>query len=440
MKRSTLSKTLIFTFATAILSFVLYIWWQGSSSLFTEGKENVFIALGRLLGLLGMLFILTQLVLIGRISLIENLWGHDRMNKVHRLVGYFILILFLGHPLLLITGYSMLNDTNAVAQTVDFATNWEDVFNAILGVILFTIIIILSLPFVRKKLKYENWYFTHLFMYMGIILVFGHQKEEGDIAMSDLYETFWNALVYGIVALMIIHRFLRPIYRLYKHRFKVEKIVRENSTVNSIYVTGERMGSFRHIAGQFAHIRIFAKKFWKESHPFSISIAPNGRYLRFTPKMVGDFTNKIPEVPVGSYVLIDGPLGHFTKSSSKREKFLFIAGGIGITPIRAMIEDFSRENIDMILLWAVTDESDLVFMNELSRMIKNIHIFVSNGSKNPAFQNGRITLEKIREYSPDFLDRDIFLCGPPKMMESVRELLHTLEVPRSQIHFEKFSY
>lgn len=440
MQKKLVGKILIFMVGIGILSVVVAGWWHGSASLLASNTPQIVIGIGRLLGLLGMCAILTQLILIGRIRFIEELWGHDRMNRIHRIVGYSILGLFVGHGVLLGWGYSLLGNKNFIDQNIDFIQNWPDVLNALLGILLFAIIITLSVPGIRRRLRYETWYFAHLFMYLAISMVFDHQTNAGDFVGNPQFTVFWQTLVYTIVGFLIIYRFVRPLYLLVIHRFHIEKVVPENDTVNSLYITGERMNTFKWKPGQFAHIRIFAKGFWTESHPFSISVAPNGTYMRFTPKAIGDFTKKVSQVPQGSLVLIDGPLGHFTEDAAKTDDFVFIAGGIGITPIRAMLQALAHESKKMTLIWAVTHEEDLVFMNELPHLTKNIHIFVSKGAHTPEYQEGRLNTEVIQELVPDIKMKDVYLCGPLLMMEMVRKSLYELNVPNTQIHFEKFSY
>jgi ferredoxin-NADP reductase len=133
---------------------------------------------------------------------------------------------------------------------------------------------------------------------------------------------------------------------------------------------------------------------------------------------------------VGTKVFLEGPFGRFTPAVAKTNKYLFIAGGIGITPIRAMIEMLAREHADMLLLYGNRTEQEIAFKDELSQLIPNTHNIIA----------GRIDEEKIKQLAPDFASRDIYLCGPPPMMNSIITILKNLGVPRSHLHYEKFAY
>lgn len=177
------------------------------------------------------------------------------------------------------------------------------------------------------------------------------------------------------------------------------------------------------------------------SHPFSFSQAPNGKNLRFTVKSSGDFTSKINQIKNGSKVLIDGPLGRFVPNASAH-KYLFIAGGIGITPIRAQMESLSQEKKDMTLLYSFKNAEDNIFMEELKNFPAKKYFFVSNqaaAAKDNMLQ-GKINEQTIPKLVPDYLSREAFVCGPPEMIKSLRSILLKLGLSKRQIHYELFSY
>jgi predicted ferric reductase len=418
------------------LAVILALWWRGSSMLLLGGAgSGVLIAFGRLTGLLAQYFILVELVLVSRALFIERVFGFDKLNKVHRTIGYTLAASIILHPLLLIYGYAGSGHVSAAAQTSEFLFHWEKVFNAFLALVIILLASVLSMPALRRKLKYETWHVTHLFMYMAIGLSFGHQVTTADVSYGfGLY--YWCILNFFVFGLVVAYRFIRPFVLYYRHRFYVARVVKETHDVHSIYLKGRKIGGFNFEEGQYLSISFLTKGMW-QPHPFSISSAKNGEYIRVSVKSSGDYTSKIGNIQSGTKAFIEGPLGKFTASIARNEKILFIAGGIGITPIRALAEVLSKKGREMVLLYGNKTPDDVVFKSELERMIDKIYYIFSVKGEG---EKGYIDDEKITRLVPDFRERDVYLCGPPIMMESVAATLRKLGVDRCFIHYEKFSY
>lgn len=454
---TTHKKILIYTFGLLNLLVIIVMWWSHSGGLVTSGKQSeILIGFGRITGLLGEFFILIELILIGRITWLEQLFGFDQMNKIHRWIGYGILTFFIGHPVLTILGYAERNGVGSITQFLTFIHIGE-YLRGLIGFILFFVVILLSYPIIKKKFRYETWYFAHLLMYLAIGLVIGHQTfadivtipQEpalhgftlgGDVS-AGLALYYWFVLNYGIFGVALAYRWIKPLYLLYRHRFYIHKVEKETSDVYSIYITGKDMKKYHFQAGQYANLTFFQKGMWF-THPFSYSCAPNGKYLRFSIKSLGDFTSEISKLTIGTYVLIDGPMGLFTENQAMTEKFLLIAGGIGITPLRALIEVLSDRGKDVVLLYATKSATDIAFKAELESMSKKHHFVISQIIEDGTtlYEKGRIDKEKIARLVPDYLERDAYVCGPTPMMKAVVTHLQELGVPKGQIHFEKFSY
>jgi predicted ferric reductase len=424
------------------LGAILTFWWQGSGSFFALGNASVLIALGRIAGLLAAFFVLLQFSLIGRNVWVERTFGLDRLAHFHRYTGFCAIFFVILHPLLIIRGYSLLNGVGFIAQELDFITNYEDILESTLAALLFTGVVFMSLYIVRKRLRYETWYLTHLAVYAAIALAWGHQLANGgDFLENPLFRAYW----YGIYALvflsLLIFRFLRPAWLYSRHQFRVARIVPETAEAVSVYVSGERMEDFKIKPGQFLTFRPLTKKWILQNHPFSVSMMPRNGELRFTAKRVGDFTAEIPTMPAGTPLYIDGPFGVFRPERPEGRRFLFIAGGIGITPIRTILESLPA-SADSILLYANRKEEYIVFRDELEELARTRHIVIHHVlSDSPDFpgEKGRVDLDRVRRLAPDFAEREIFLCGPPPMIKGLRVELIAAGIPREKIRFERFS-
>jgi len=422
----------------ANLLVTILFWLNGSKSLIVTGLIGpVLIAQGRLLGLLAELFILLQLVLIARIQFIEKEFGFDKLNVIHRIVGYCLGYFIILHPILLITGYSIDNESLWWNQASRFLQKWPGVLLATVALGLMILLIAASIGVIRKKLKYETWHFTHFFFYLAVALVFIHQIKSGDVSRGSAFY-YWFVLNFLIFGFVIAYRFLRPIYLYFKHQFVVEKVIKEAESVYSVYISGHNLDKFTFNAGQYCNINFVAKKIW-HNHPFSFSNIQNGKYLRFTIKESGDFTSKISKIKPGTRVVIDGPLGAFTGEKNIKEKFLFIAGGIGITPLLALMQSFIKEKKDVVLLYANRTIKDAAFIGELNAIGYPYHLILSN-EQNPKYEQGYINVEKVKRLIPDAVEREVYICGPGPMMKAVDGELQKMGLVEGQIHYENFMY
>jgi predicted ferric reductase len=262
-----------------------------------------------------------------------------------------------------------------------------------------------------------------------------------DIAGTEWISLYWYAFNGIIWFTLFFFRFVRPIYRAVTYKFVIDKIVPETPDVNSVYITGKNIDRFHFLPGQFANLYFLQKRLWS-SHPFSFSEGPNGKYLRFSIKGSGDFTTQISKLKPGTRVIIDGPLGAFTEEFSKRDKYLLIAGGIGITPLRALLHPLSEKHQDVILLYACRTEADIAFRQEIEMTHCRYHYFLSQPPKTKGdwYEEGFIDLEKIKRLAPDFLEREIYVCGPPVMLKAQRKLLQEAGFDITHLHYELFNY
>ena len=217
----------------------------------------------------------------------------------------------------------------------------------------------------------------------------------------------------------------------------------ESADVMSIYLKGRSLEEFPVEPGQFALLRFWAPGFKLQAHPFSFSKAPDGRELRFSVKKCGDFTAALHAgLKAGTPVIIDGPHGVFTGARMRTEKALFVAGGIGITPLRAIAERLCAEKKDSVLVFSNRARKDIVFEAELAGLGKSgpfkvIHVLTED-EEWPG-EKGRMDAARLARLVPDLAERDAFLCGPPPMMEALRAALRGLGVNRNRIHYERFS-
>jgi predicted ferric reductase len=403
------------------------------------------LAWGRLAGLLAAFTVLMQLMLVGRVKWIEKVLGLDRLTRLHHLIGFCLIFFLITHAVLVTVGHSMQAGTGPAPQVADFWRNWEDLPGAILGLSIMMGAILISFLIIARRISYESWYFTHLFLYLAIALSFGHQISVGsDFTDNKWFKFYWYAVYAFVFFNLILYRFISPVRAYLRHRFRVTELVPEADDVTSVHIGGKGLDKYPAKAGQFLIVRFLTKGFRWEAHPFSISCLPDGKRLRLTIKQLGDFTRKVPRLQPGTPLLIDGPHGIFTAGSAHANKVLMIAGGIGITPIRSVAEEMAAEGKDIMLIFGNRNSKAIVFKKELDDLsassngrFKVVHVM----SDEPSWQGekGRIDQERLSRIVPDILEREIFLCGPPVMMKAIRGILSEMGVSSSRIHFERFA-
>ena len=404
----------------------------------------VLLALGKLTGLIATYMVLTQFFLMGRFPNLERLWGLDGLSRFHQKNGRWSLLFLLLHPVLLTLGTAQISQLGLLGQFKDFTFNYPYVLWAVIGIGLFFAVILFSYSVVRLRLQYETWFSVHLLAYGAVFFSFWHQFESGTLLLTNkLFYGYWAALYIFVFGLHLIFRVLGPVYKYNRHKFRVARVVRETPSTVSIYISGAHLDQFGVHPGQFMIVRFFTRNLLLQSHPFSLSMMPDGKELRITVRELGDFTRQLQNVSAGTRVMIDGPYGVFTDLFSVSKKVLMIAGGIGITPIRSLMEEMLAKGKDVVLLYGNRNEGDIVFRNELEQLAQKYSsrvIFVMSDQENFVGEKGKIDEEKIVRLVPDVTTREVYLCGPVPMMEGLSRSLQGVGVQKDLIHYEKFAF
>ncbi|MFE7893711.1 ferric reductase-like transmembrane domain-containing protein [Streptomyces sp. NPDC057412] len=401
-----------------------------------SGKNDVLTA-AKFFGLHAALLMFLQLLLVARLPWLDRRIGMDRLTVWHRWVGFTLLWTVLTHATLVVLGYATLDDTTMAKTFVALSGVPASLLGMLAAAVLVVIAAVSTRP-LRRRLPYEVWHGLHLTLYVALGLAFVHQLRETTTFTSSSFATaYWWVLWLFAFGALLTGRLVLPLWRNAYHRFTVAAVVPESDTVVSVYVTGRHLDKLPARAGQFCIWRFPGHHHWWLANPFSLSAAPDGRGLRLTAKAVGSTSAGLRNIPVGSRAFVEGPYGAFTALHRTRPGALLIAGGVGITPVRAMLEE--QTTGDVVVLYRVRSEADAVLLDEVRRLVERrggrLHLLTGRTGEAGAPPFGAQSLHQL---VPDVTERDVYVCGPPAMTTAVLTGLRELRVPAHQVHAEKF--
>ncbi len=416
------------------------LWFKAGGVASVRNEATLLTSLGRITGLFGAYVLLVQVLLMARLPFMEWVAGFGRLAKWHRLNGKLSLLLILAHVACITLGYALTDRVTIQAETVTLLTQYPGMQAALVGTIMLILVVVTSLVIVHRRLRYESWFLVHLMSYLAIFIAWFHQIPTGTEFMANpLAVAFWTALYVATLQFVLLFRVGQPIVSNLWHGLRVAEVIPEGPGVVSLRITGRRLDWLNAQAGQFFQWRFLDRERWRESHPFSLSAAPDGRSFRITVKDLGDFSSRIGRIKPGTHVIAEGPFGAFTNRTRTREATALIAGGIGITPIRALLEEMQG---DIVLVYRAGEPTDLIFREELERLVRE------RGATLRYVIGSRKALGKVRVFSgehlrylvPDLAERELYICGPRSMMRTVKANARRLGVPDASIHIDDFTF
>ena len=159
--------------------------------------------------------------------------------------------------------------------------------------------------------------------------------------------------------------------------------------------------------------------------------------MRVTVKNLGDASGGVLNLKPGTRVFFEGPYGTFVASKAARGHIVLVGGGVGITPLRALLEEFdATKEIDV--LYRVGSEEELVFRKELDAIADwrgaRVHYLVGSRKEHP------MDARYITKFVPAFRDSDVYICGPTGLVETVRKAALEVGIPRDRFHNEEFEF
>ena len=393
---------------------------------------------GRLSGFSGAYFLLLMVLLIARLPWLERSVGQDRLVRWHRRLAPWAVGLICAHVVLITLGYAALAKTGVLRQLWIFVTSYPDLLAATVGFGLLLMAASTSIKIARRHLKYETWWIVHLYTYLALSLAFAHQIITGGAFIGHpLTRAIWSAAWASTAGVVLVSRVLHPIARNLRHQLRIESITEESPGVFSVICSGRRIDRLAVSGGQFFQWRFLTKELWWQSHPYSLSALPQPPFMRVTIKALGDQSSAVANLKRGTRVAIEGPYGSFTRHSRSTPRVALIGAGVGITPLRALLEDLPTSD-DVVVVVRASSRDDLVHRDELIALVKErggrIHEVIGPREK------VRFNAQVLHRLAPDLAQREVYICGPNGFSDQVITSLHRLRVPSNRIHHEAFAF
>lgn len=417
---------------------VTWFWWAGTPAASGATPGGAFVAVAELLGLLASVLVCAQLLLVARVPWFERSVGLDRLVSWHRSLGTTVVLLVVAHVLGMVVGQQLVAGQTPWAALGALLATTEDLWLALVGTLVFLAVGMTSARLLRRHLSYEWWYAVHLLVYGGIALAFLHQVGAGvHFAGVPLARAAW-VLLYGATAWTVLwYRALQPVLRHVRLGVRVAAVVEEAAGTTSVWLRGNRMTDLRPRAGQFFLVRFLAPGHLLTAHPYSLSLVPTDDHLRFTVGALGDHSAAVANLRPGTAVLLEGPFGRMTAERARSRHVLLVAGGAGIGPVRALAEELVRTGHDVVVLHRAHSGDRLALAGEFPGTAGLRYLPLVGRRRE--LGHDPLAQGALAALVPDVRSRDVFVCGPPSMVDAVVLSVRALGVPRAAVHTEELS-
>ncbi len=436
----------VVAWVSVAMAVTLWIADGGIAAITSFGK--MLTAAGIVSGLVATDLMVLMLLLAARIPYVDRAFGHDHAVAVHNTLGKWVIYGLLMHGWFLLCGYAATDGLGLAGELGSFLS----INDLVLGIWALGVLAgvgITSMISVKRKLPYEVWHVIHLATYAAVGLSLPHQfSMSGLFAPGTFARAYWIALFVVTAFLMLAFRVFLPLFSSFEHQLVVTRVVHEDADVVSIEMRGRNLPALDVEAGQFFHWRFLAKGLWWQQHPFSVSAAPTRDTLRVTVRALGRGTAALMTVRVGTKVMIEGPYGIFSDASRTTPGLTLVGIGIGIAPIRAVLEATAVVPGKATVILRAHTEQQLYLVREIAALChaRGARLVTLVG---PRTQNrlGETTWLpqshrslRLSDLVPDIAATDVYVCGPQAVSDLVIADALAAGTPAGAVHNERFSW
>ena len=391
-------------------------------------------SLGQITGIIGLVLFSINLIISGRFKFIDKIfYGLPSAYNFHQKLGALSFCLLLFHPLFLVVKYVQLS----LRLAADFFIPSFQNVPLLLGIGSLGLMIALMVITFYIKIKYQRWKISHKFMVVVFILAVAHAF----LATSDISRDY---LLRYYIMVFVVFGLISGFYRAFlskfvnrNYRYKVVSVKKLNLNVVEIefQAVGEPM---KFNPGQFVFVSFIGRGISSEVHPFSISSSPQEGTLKLVIKSLGDFTDKLKSLEVGTAASIEGPFGRFSYGNVANRRQIWLAGGIGIAPFLSMIKDPGVKDYEVDLYYCVKNSEEAVLSDDLLKISSGYNKFRVIIWRSD--ESGFMDAAAVSRLSGSLAGKDILVCGPPAFIRSLTKQFVALGVNKNNIHSELFNF
>ncbi|MEO5981550.1 MAG: ferric reductase-like transmembrane domain-containing protein, partial [Pedococcus sp.] len=275
-------------------------------------------------------------VLPSRLRSFTSHLGLERLMRQHRALALLAVLLVLAH-----VGFVLANSHQGLA-VFDLRVAPPRVWAACVAALALLVMVGLAVTRRSRSPRYEGWRLAHVLLANTVMVATAlHMVWQRDLTRYGQGRLWFAGLGVVMVAVTVYRWVWRPLHAR-RHSYVVHQVVHGLGAVSVVlHAYGHTGVPFR--PGQFAWLKIGASPFGFEEHPFTIaSTATQPWRKEFAIRPLGDFADSLAGLRPGRRVYLDGPHGNFTLDGLRSSAFVFIAGGVGVTPMLSMLRTMAE--------------------------------------------------------------------------------------------------